>query len=407
MGYIFISYSSKNQPSADALRKLFNTEGIKTWMAPGDIPAGSSYMKEITNALKNCSCLLLLLSSASQNSTWVLREVERAISYKKAIIPVQIESVILNDEFELVLGPYHVVAVQKIDPNSIDVRKVLNSIKSIIETGEKNENGNPTLTISNEKTNRKNILKRTVCIACIFIVAIAVLLFSLFVLKSNNPDWKSQYCSYIQSALDNGTLITGAWIYDVDGDGVPMVALSTSQATHRIPNIVINYKDGQLIVKDDIKTIGTGGAVLQKALFREGTNSFVVTMQGMTEGTWANADIEIYEISNKGYTYSQEYRSEIYTYDLEGEFETNNLHSIDDVNKYISAVTDRINDDIEKYYGENNKLLNYNDYMTVFDITFDGFQSRDKAVQMRVPVSYLEKELGIKLSINEDNYSQE
>ena len=75
MGYVFISYSSKNQSSADALRNLFDSEGINTWMAPGDIPAGSSYMKEITNALKNCSCLLLLLSFASQKSTCVLREV--------------------------------------------------------------------------------------------------------------------------------------------------------------------------------------------------------------------------------------------------------------------------------------------------------------------------------------------
>lgn len=131
MGYAFISYSSKNQSSADALRDLLNSNGVETWMAPGDIPAGSSYMKEINQALKNCSCLVLLLSNASQGSQWVIREVERVINYRKTVVPVQIEDVILNDEFEFVLGPCKVVAVQKIDPNSIETKKVLNRIMAI------------------------------------------------------------------------------------------------------------------------------------------------------------------------------------------------------------------------------------------------------------------------------------
>ena len=40
MRYAFISYSSKNQQMADSFRMLFNQNGIRTWMAPGDIPFG-------------------------------------------------------------------------------------------------------------------------------------------------------------------------------------------------------------------------------------------------------------------------------------------------------------------------------------------------------------------------------
>lgn len=122
-GYAFISYSSKNQQMADSFRTLFNQNGIKTWMAPGDIHVGSSYMKEINHALKNCACLVLLLSNAAQESQWVIKEVERAVNYHKSIIPVQIESVILNDEFEFVLGSYQVVAVHKIDHESDETKK--------------------------------------------------------------------------------------------------------------------------------------------------------------------------------------------------------------------------------------------------------------------------------------------
>lgn len=130
MGYAFISYSSKNQITADAFRNLLNSKGIDTWMAPGDIPAGSSYMKEINNALKNCCCLVLLLSNAAQGSEWVIKEVERAVNYHKIIIPIKIEDVILNDEFEFVLGSYQVVAVHKIDYESDEIKKVLNSIQA-------------------------------------------------------------------------------------------------------------------------------------------------------------------------------------------------------------------------------------------------------------------------------------
>lgn len=139
MGYAFISYSSKNQCSADALKNLFNNNGIDTWMAPGDIPAGSSYMKEINLALKNCSCLVLLLSEAAQNSQWVLKEVERAISYNKTIIPIRIEDMILNDDFEFALGSYHVVAIQKIDRNSEETKRILDSVAAATGTKIKEE----------------------------------------------------------------------------------------------------------------------------------------------------------------------------------------------------------------------------------------------------------------------------
>lgn len=93
-------------------------------MAPYDIPAGSSYMGEINRALADCSCLVLMLSEAAQNSQWVIKEVERAVSYKKTIIPIQIEDIILNDDFEFVLGSCHVVAVRKIDKDSNEVKNV-------------------------------------------------------------------------------------------------------------------------------------------------------------------------------------------------------------------------------------------------------------------------------------------
>ena len=152
MGYAFISYSSINQASADAMREMFNRHNIHTWMAPYDIPAGSSYMGEINRALLGCDCLVLMLSEAAQNSQWVLKELERAVSYKKTIIPIKIEDIVLNDDFDFVLGSCHVVAVRKIDENSDEVKNVLNSV--IACTREKNK------TID-KKTTNENVIVET------------------------------------------------------------------------------------------------------------------------------------------------------------------------------------------------------------------------------------------------------
>ncbi len=130
MGYVFISYSSRNQSSADAMHDYLNKQGIDTWMAPGDIPAGSRYAQVINQALKECACFLLMLSEDAQNSIWVTKEVERAINYKKPIIPVQLEDVILNDEFELYISTDQIVAVRKIDPDSAEMKKLLSSVVS-------------------------------------------------------------------------------------------------------------------------------------------------------------------------------------------------------------------------------------------------------------------------------------
>lgn len=132
MGHAFISYSTKNQESANTIHDLFIKNGIATWMAPGDIPAGSNYAQVINKAIKECSCLVLILTNDSQNSVWVPKEVERAVNYRKAIIPVQFEDVVLNDEFEFYISTNQVIHFHKNYEESEAIRKVLSSVNSYI-----------------------------------------------------------------------------------------------------------------------------------------------------------------------------------------------------------------------------------------------------------------------------------
>lgn len=134
MGYAFISYSTKNQASADAMRVLFEKHNIDTWRAPYDIPAGSKYAAVITQAIRDCSCFVLLLSNASQESEAVDSEVELAtLKFRKSIITVELEKVILNDAFTFYIHNKQIIAVHQIDEKSYEIKKVINVVKTYTE----------------------------------------------------------------------------------------------------------------------------------------------------------------------------------------------------------------------------------------------------------------------------------
>lgn len=101
---IFVSYSSKDTDIVNYIVAKLRDMNIPYWKAPEMIPAGSSYAKEIPKAIQNCQIVLLILSSSSQESIWVEKEIDSAICNRKVIIPFQIEEMELNDTFRFYLN---------------------------------------------------------------------------------------------------------------------------------------------------------------------------------------------------------------------------------------------------------------------------------------------------------------
>lgn len=100
---IFISYSSEEFDKVNMIRLVLERNGISCWMAPQDIPMGSSYANEIPAAIRKSSILLLMLSRKSQQSLFVPKEVSIALSFKKTIIPFVMEDCELTDAFNFLL----------------------------------------------------------------------------------------------------------------------------------------------------------------------------------------------------------------------------------------------------------------------------------------------------------------
>lgn len=98
--YIFISYKSEEKHIADKMKHILEENSIACWMAPESIPGGADYAAEITPAIGNCKAFLVILSSLSQNSPHVRREIDLAIKKNKRILPFVVEDFVFNNSID-------------------------------------------------------------------------------------------------------------------------------------------------------------------------------------------------------------------------------------------------------------------------------------------------------------------
>ncbi|MCK4961093.1 MAG: toll/interleukin-1 receptor domain-containing protein, partial [Anaerolineales bacterium] len=90
---VFISYSSKDRPIADAICAHLEAAGIRCWIAPRDITPGEDWPTAITRAIAQGRVLVLVFSAHSNASEDVSRELYLAANHKLVIIPFKIENI--------------------------------------------------------------------------------------------------------------------------------------------------------------------------------------------------------------------------------------------------------------------------------------------------------------------------
>ncbi len=104
---VFICHSSTDKAVADAACAALEAQRIPCWIAPRDILAGEEYGEAIIEALSSCQIVLLVFSNAANSSSQVRREIERALSKEKIIVPFRIERVMPSRAMEFALGNTH------------------------------------------------------------------------------------------------------------------------------------------------------------------------------------------------------------------------------------------------------------------------------------------------------------
>lgn len=104
---MFISYSHANREQCVRIAEAIDQTGLfEIWFDKGLIP-GEVYRKKIAEKLKETKVFLLLISTVSVKSEWIMDEVEYARSNHCRIIPIWLESVVLPAELEMIVLRHH------------------------------------------------------------------------------------------------------------------------------------------------------------------------------------------------------------------------------------------------------------------------------------------------------------
>ena len=186
MGYAFISYCSKNRDLVDKIKFILNKNGVETWLAPDNIAPGFEYHDCIVDAIKNCSCFILLLSKDALESTWIPDEVSLAHDNKKRIIPVMLENLDSLGKLEIYIRRYQFLNVQTVAEESNEIQTLVSAVKNATGALENTTTQDNVSTIvsnaqdkndSSAKSNAKFDKKTAIFVTvCIILLAIAIVL---------------------------------------------------------------------------------------------------------------------------------------------------------------------------------------------------------------------------------------
>jgi hypothetical protein len=101
---VFVSYSAKDKPTADAACAMLESRGIRCWIAPRDIRPGMDWTDAIIDAILGCRLMVVVVSGHSNVSEQVKRELSTAVSEGKTLIPLRIEDVTLSKHMRYFLA---------------------------------------------------------------------------------------------------------------------------------------------------------------------------------------------------------------------------------------------------------------------------------------------------------------
>jgi hypothetical protein len=104
---VFISYSSKDKPTADAACAKLEARQIRCWMAPRDIMPGADWSSSIIDDINGARTMVLVFSANANASAQIKREVERAVNKGIPVIPLRIENVAPERSLEYFISTPH------------------------------------------------------------------------------------------------------------------------------------------------------------------------------------------------------------------------------------------------------------------------------------------------------------
>lgn len=187
---VFVSYASKDKIVADAACARLESAGIRCWIAPRDIVAGTSYGEAIIEAIHAAKVMVLIFSANANLSAHIPKEVERAVSNGVAIIPFRIEDVAPGKSLDYFIGSVHWLDAmtppmeKHLDDLATTVHKLLP-----VKTGEQGvrQQGSPPMTevrTANRDETARASSSKTVWIGVAALVVLAAIVTGVMLIRS-------------------------------------------------------------------------------------------------------------------------------------------------------------------------------------------------------------------------------
>lgn len=104
---VFVSYSSRDKEAAQVICSALEQNGVKCWIAPRDVPAGTEYGDLIDDAIRAATIAIVVFSETAATSMWVKAEMNVAFEEQKVIIPFRLDQTPLKGQSRLILNHKH------------------------------------------------------------------------------------------------------------------------------------------------------------------------------------------------------------------------------------------------------------------------------------------------------------
>jgi hypothetical protein len=103
----FISHASEDAAIAATITDYLENNGVSCWIAPRDLTPGREYSSAIVDGIESSAVFVLVLSENANESIFVKREVERAVSKGKPVFPIRVREVMPSRSLELFISSAH------------------------------------------------------------------------------------------------------------------------------------------------------------------------------------------------------------------------------------------------------------------------------------------------------------
>lgn len=127
---VFISSTVKDAELARRVKEKLEEKDYLVFFAPDSIPAGSSYMDVVQNAVCEAAqdgCVLALLTQNTAKSKWVLKEIELALAQGGNVVPVLVGDFKLDPLMEFILSGKKLYRLPEL-PTDAELDELVDSI---------------------------------------------------------------------------------------------------------------------------------------------------------------------------------------------------------------------------------------------------------------------------------------